>query len=1083
MRFRLAQKNGNKKHPNFVKIIKKIGFFFLGLLAFIIISSVALAVYVKMNRPVIIAEINHQINENINGNFTSEDIKFKIFKGFPNVTFALNNVEIRDSLWSQNKISFLKAREIEVRLNVWNLLNHKINIHKIIINDATLSLFKNGDGYGNAYILLPKKGPASLKNRTSVDQVVLNRVHFISKNPIRKKFFHFFITQLKSKLKYKDNHLTAHINVKALAKNMTFKAANGSFLKNKTIQGALTIDYSQKTDVISTVASNLKIGNEHLDVNGHFNLGRYNSLFALRFKTYISWKNAADLVSDNIRAKLLLFDAKKPVSVNCLINGDLFMRGSPEVVIQSEFKNNELKTPEGTLTNCSFDGIFTNNNIAGKGYNDANSEIRLNHLKATYKTIPFEMAFVRVTDIKNSIASGNLRSEFEISKMNEIINEKLIHFTAGQARVNLDFRMNLVDFKLNKPHFTGTILASNTALEYVPKNLRFNNTNVELRFTPRTLFIKKIQFRDQSNTVYMDGKIDDFLNVYCYPDKKMHIDWNMYAPRLDVQQFIGMLTRKNKKKALESDKTDGFSNKLQSLFDKCDVNFNLRADRVIYEGIAATNVYSALTMKNDQLNVSGGRLNALGGTLNFNGVLLPKSNNYSYRFNSQLSNINMEAFLMAFDNFGVKSLQSKNIKGQLSALLTSTGDLLSRGQLKPNSLTLNISDGSISCLGGTIAFDGQLYPKNKMYFFDFNTKINQVNSEDLMTLFNNFGMKSVKAANIKGPLSAQTSISGLLLSNWHLHSNSINMEIKDGTLNSLGGNIAFEGELFPKNKSYAFNSTIQINEVSLEQFIETFNYFGIKSLQTPNLKGGLSASISLNGTLLTSGNLLNNSLSIDLKKGFIKTMDGTFAFDGQLFPKNKMYAFNANAVISNINVVPFLGVFNNFGIKSFKPQNITGKLSAKSNVSGFMAANGGFVSNSITGDVKFDISDGSLIEFEPVKKVWKFIFPFRDFKNIVFSDLSGNLSIKGDKVNVRDMAVSSNVLNFDINGIYSFSSGTELELTIPLRNPKKDEKISDEIKKAEKRDNGIVLHLVAVDEEGKIKIKWSKKHKREKNNP
>lgn len=77
-------------------------------------------------------------------------------------------------------------------------------------------------------------------------------------------------------------------------------------------------------------------------------------------------------------------------------------------------------------------------------------------------------------------------------------------------------------------------------------------------------------------------------------------------------------------------------------------------------------------------------------------------------------------------------------------------------------------------------------------------------------------------------------------------------------------------------------------------------------------------------------------------------------------------------------------------------------------------------------------------------------------------------------MDVNDLKVSSNVLNLHVNGVYSFNRGTNLAITIPLRNPKKDLLIADTIERAKKRTNGIVLHLRAVDVDGKIKIRWDK---------
>jgi hypothetical protein len=88
------------------------------------------------------------------------------------------------------------------------------------------------------------------------------------------------------------------------------------------------------------------------------------------------------------------------------------------------------------------------------------------------------------------------------------------------------------------------------------------------------------------------------------------------------------------------------------------------------------------------------------------------------------------------------------------------------------------------------------------------------------------------------------------------------------------------------------------------------------------------------------------------------------------------------------------------------------------------------------------------------------------------------MSIKGSDINIKSLKVSSSILNFDVKGIYSFDDGTNLALTIPLRNPKRDEKIADKEEKAERRNNGIVLHLLAIEEEGKMKIKWNKNHEK-----
>jgi hypothetical protein len=77
---------------------------------------------------------------------------------------------------------------------------------------------------------------------------------------------------------------------------------------------------------------------------------------------------------------------------------------------------------------------------------------------------------------------------------------------------------------------------------------------------------------------------------------------------------------------------------------------------------------------------------------------------------------------------------------------------------------------------------------------------------------------------------------------------------------------------------------------------------------------------------------------------------------------------------------------------------------------------------------------------------------------------------------VKELKITSNILNIDANGIYSLSNkGTHLAVKIPLRNPEDDYKITDKNKREEARYKGVVLNLLVIDgENGQTKIKLGK---------
>jgi len=128
--------------------------------------------------------------------------------------------------------------------------------------------------------------------------------------------------------------------------------------------------------------------------------------------------------------------------------------------------------------------------------------------------------------------------------------------------------------------------------------------------------------------------------------------------------------------------------------------------------------------------------------------------------------------------------------------------------------------------------------------------------------------------------------------------------------------------------------------------------------------------------------------------------------------------------------------------------------------------------------VAINLKNGALLNYSPLKSVGKFAFPFRNLNNIVIPVLDARFDIHGDKIIINPLQITSSVLNADIAGTYGLTNGTNLTLDIPLRNPKKDSTITDKDELLKKRYKGIVLHILAKDDDkGKLKIGWNKDHK------
>lgn len=798
------------------------------LVALVLLLYVGLAFYVNANNKSLLAKITAQLNKNLNGSMTIGSMDPTFLKGFPGVSLGLKNVIIKDSLWNSHKHNLLEASEFDVSVNMLGLLKGNIEIGKIGINNSTIYLYTDSNGYTNTTVFKKKKSTPKTDESESapaqIRKIVLNNVNFVVDNQKGHKLFYFVVDELKGKIDYPFlGGWEADVQLKTIAKSMAFNTRRGSFIKDKLLEGPFKVSYNDNTGVVDVAQNELKIGGDIFIIDARFDTSKENTEFTIHIDVpKILWRNASALLAPNITEKLNMFNLAQPIHAKCTLKGDMGPGGDPHIDVEAIIKENQLTTPGGVVDNCNFTGVFTNNYVAGKGLTDENSAIKLYHFKGSYKEIPFSIDTAFIHNLDKPIATGIFKSQFEIAKLNNVVGEETLKFGKGNATVNLSYKADIVDFKLNKPLVAGSIDIKNADISYMPRKLNFTNTAILLNFTNNDLFIKNIRLQSGKSVVTMDGVVRNFLNLYYTAPEKILLTWQIRSPQVHLGEFLGFLgSRKPVSKAKKKNiKKSTFSEDLNEVFEKSNVNMHVSVDKVYYNKFLATNANADLLLSQSGITIRNVNVNHAGGSLKLNGNIMQRGALNRFNINTVLSNVDIKHFFYAFDNFGLTSLTSKNLKG--------------------------------------------------------------------------------------------------------------------------------------------------------------------------------------------------------------------FLF-------------------------------------------------SKTNISGGITNQGKLVTNSMNGDLAFNLKKGALLNFDPIISVGKFAFPFRDLNNITFDNLNGKFNIRGPRITINPMQINSSLLNMDVAGVYSLAKGTNITVDVPLRNPKKDAELTDKKEIQERRMKGIVLHLLATDgEDGKIKIKLNKNRDKNK---
>jgi hypothetical protein len=681
--------------PRWSKIALKVFGILIGL---VIVVFIGLAWYVNAHKKELLTTITKQLNGSIAGEVTIGSMEPTFLRGFPGVSMRLNNVVVRDSLWKQHKHSLLEAKDMEVSVNALKLLTGTIQIKKMGINNASIYLYTDSNGYSNTAIFKKKSKVKVEKKEDSesdleIRRFTLNNVNFVMDNQKGNKLFQFVVDDLKGDIDYSWSDWQANIQLKTIVKSLAFNTKRGSFIKDKLLEGPFKLTYEDSKGLITVVPNTLNIGEDPFIIGAKFDLSKENTDFAIDIKANaIKWKSAAALLAPNISSRLNMFNLDKPIDVTCTIAGNMGPGGDPEINVKAIAKDNRLTTQGGIVDNCNFTGIFTNNFERGKGHSDQNSAIKLFGFKGTYENMPFSIDTASINDLNKPIATGVFKSKFDIKNLNNAMGDDVLKFGKGTANVTLAYRANIEDFKLVKPFVKGLVEITNADVNYVPRRINFTNTNISLNFTDHDLIIKNIRLQSGKSIVYMDGSISNFLNLYYNDPEKILLNWKIRSPQLHLGEFMGFLgSRKTTRKKVG--KNVSFSDDLNQVFEKSRVNMHLQVDKVYYNKFLATNAQADILLTEKGIAIKDVSVKHAGGSLKMNGTVVQSGSTNKFALNTIISNVNIQNFFYSFDNFGLTSPTSKNLRGFLFSKTNIAGSINDQGKLLPNSLY------------GTVVFD------------------------------------------------------------------------------------------------------------------------------------------------------------------------------------------------------------------------------------------------------------------------------------------------------------------------------------------------------------------------------------------
>ena len=122
------------------RFLKVTAIFISALLGLCILLWLGLLTYVHFNKDKFTRTVTATINERISGEVTFSDIDLTVLKGFPDVSFEIKDLVIKDSLWHVHKTEIVNIQRAYTQISLSSVFDGEAYIDKLTLEEGRIHL-------------------------------------------------------------------------------------------------------------------------------------------------------------------------------------------------------------------------------------------------------------------------------------------------------------------------------------------------------------------------------------------------------------------------------------------------------------------------------------------------------------------------------------------------------------------------------------------------------------------------------------------------------------------------------------------------------------------------------------------------------------------------------------------------------------------------------------------------------------------------------------------------------------------------------------------------------------------------------
>lgn len=660
----------------------------LTVMTVVILIATGLFIIMKYYNKEVKQTLLDQLNQRMETEISVDNIQLDLFSSFPKASLRFKEVSSSEKNSSTGK-SLLKAGEIALVFNIYDIFKGEYSIEKVNLHDSFLNLLVKADGTVNYRVF---NNNSSSGNEFSINlksvhfkNVVISYIHLPSQ---QEYLFRVDAGDLEGEFSSSKQHFhfdgsiySTHIN-----------SGKNTFLKNRllSLQTEMVIDKEAHT--ILFLKGDIKSEGLEFKVTGNVATG--GSLKNLNLFVDVDrspLKSLIKLIPPAYLEPVSDFSLNGDVAIKAQIIGNFAGNSIPRIDIDFQMEDGDFrhKKSELALTNVYFDGIFTN----GEFSSEKSYQLTATNIRSLFKGGKVEGS-LEITNFLQPRIHTHLISTAQLEVIAAIFPNDELERISGLMELNLEFKHQLKNFRrftiedFISSHTSGSMKVSNMNFSLKKSPHDFHDFNGNFNFNNKDLKIEKFSGYLSGTDFYMQGYFRNILAYAFLPGESIYIIADFRSRRFDLDEI------------LETGKDKTSDNTRLNFSDLVNYNLNIHIDTFTFRKFISFDNVGHLVQRNRILNVENTHFNSMDGKVSIDGSINGQKNNiYTINCRAGFKDVNIQKLFHDFGNFGQQNLTSDHIRGTVVATVDYSSTLTP---------TLFVDQKSVYTLGDVEINNGEL---------------------------------------------------------------------------------------------------------------------------------------------------------------------------------------------------------------------------------------------------------------------------------------------------------------------------------------------------------------------------------------